>query len=140
MGLTIGFQRFLLVEIPIVIIATTAGVWLFYIQHQFEYTYWEDKESWDFTRAAMQGSSYYKLPKVFQWFTGNIGLHHIHHLSPRIPNYYLQKCHDENPEFQKVIPLTFLKSLKTLSLKLWDEEQMKLVGFRHIKSMQNPNN
>jgi omega-6 fatty acid desaturase (delta-12 desaturase) len=137
MALTIGMKRFLLIELPIILIVSTAGVWLFYIQHQFEDTYWEDSDNWDFAQAAMKGSSYYKLPKVLQWFTGNIGLHHVHHLSPRIPNYYLQKCLDENPEFQKVIPLTFWKSLKTISLKLWDEDQKKLVGFSHLKSIQN---
>lgn len=137
LGLTIGIKQFLLIALPIVLIANTAGVWLFYIQHQFEDTYWEDSENWDFARAAMQGSSYYKLPKVIQWFTGNIGLHHIHHLSPRIPNYYLQKCMDENPEFQTVTPMTFVQSLKTISLKLWDEEQRKLVGFQYLKTIEN---
>lgn len=136
MGLTIGIQQFLQIALPIIVIATTAGVWLFYIQHQYEETYYENHDKWDFARAAMQGSSYYKLPKILQWFTGNIGLHHIHHLSPRIPNYNLQKCLDENPEFQNVIPLTFWKSLKTVSLKLWDEKQQKLVSFRHLKSIQ----
>ena len=137
MGLTIGIQQFLQIALPIILIATTAGVWLFYIQHQFDETYFENHDQWDFARAAMQGSSYYKLPKILQWFTGNIGLHHIHHLSPRIPNYNLQKCLNENPVFQNVIPLTFWKSLKTISLKLWDEEQNKLVSFRHLKSIQN---
>ena len=100
------------------------------MQHQFERTYWEHTPQWDYTLAAMHGSSYYQLPRVLQWFTGNIGFHHIHHLSPRIPNYNLQECHDDNPMFQRVVHLTPLSSLKTIWLVLWDEEQRRLVTFR----------
>ena len=103
---------------------------MFYVQHQFERTYWEHTSEWDYTLAAMHGSSYYQLPRILQWFTGNIGYHHIHHLSPRIPNYNLQQCHDENPLLQRVTHLTFWSSLKTVKLVLWDEEQRRLVTFR----------
>jgi omega-6 fatty acid desaturase (delta-12 desaturase) len=105
------------------------------VQHQFEDTYWAPGQDWDYTAAALQGSSYYKLPRVLQWFTGNIGLHHIHHLSPRIPNYALQACHNANPELQRVPTITLLGSLKTMSLRLWDEERQKLVGFRELKAL-----
>jgi omega-6 fatty acid desaturase (delta-12 desaturase) len=111
-------------------------MWLFYVQHQFEDTYWERRDEWDYMMAALKGSSYYKLPKVLQWFTGNIGLHHIHHLNARIPNYALEQCHNENPIFQDVTTITLWSSLKAISLKLWDEEQRALVGFDHVKKLE----
>jgi omega-6 fatty acid desaturase (delta-12 desaturase) len=126
----VGLEAFLRVQIPITILAATFGTWLFYIQHQFEHTYWSESDDWDYSLAALKGSSYYKLPRVLQWFTGNIGFHHIHHLSHLIPNYYLQRCHDEHPEFQKANVLTLWSSLRTITLTLWDEEQHKLVSFR----------
>jgi acyl-lipid omega-6 desaturase (Delta-12 desaturase) len=128
----IGWKEFLLVEVPILLITTSAGVWLFYVQHNFEPTYWDRHGNWDFFRAGMEGSSFYKLPKVLQWFTGNIGFHHIHHLSPKIPNYKLEQCHRENPEFQ-VEPLTFRKSLKSLYFRLWDEKERMMVGWNALK-------
>jgi acyl-lipid omega-6 desaturase (Delta-12 desaturase) len=128
----IGWQAFLLVEVPILLIACSAGVWLFYVQHNFEPTYWERHSNWDFFNAGMDGSSFYKLPKVLQWFTGNIGFHHIHHLSPKIPNYKLEACHNENPEFQ-IEPLTFRESLKSLFFRLWDEKNKMLVGWEVLK-------
>jgi len=137
LGSLMGWKAYLLVQTPVLLLAATIGVWLFYIQHQFEDTYWERNGQWDYVLAAMQGSSYYKLPRLLQWFTGNIGLHHIHHLSPRVPNYALQECHDENPVFQRVSIITFWDSLKALSLRLWDEEQQKLVGFGHLKSIRS---
>lgn len=130
--LEIGWAAFLMVELPIMLIACGAGVWLFYVQHNFDPTYWERHKNWDFFNAGMDGSSFYKLPKVLQWFTGNIGYHHIHHLSPRIPNYKLEKCHDENPVFQ-IEPLTFRKSLKSLYFRLWDEKERMLVGWSALK-------
>ena len=136
MSLAIGFKAFLLVQLPITILAVTAGTWMFFVQHQFEDTYWASRADWNYTLAALQGSSFYKLPKVLQWFTGNIGFHHIHHLSPRIPNYMLQKCHEENPLFQEVVVLTMWTSLKTTFLSLWDEDQQKLVSFGHLKSIR----
>ncbi len=129
-SLLIGFGAVLMIMLPIIIIAASVGTWLFYVQHQFERTYWEHTPQWDYTLAAMAGSSYYKLPRVLQWFTGNIGFHHIHHLSPRIPNYNLQECHEQNPVLQRVSQLTLRSSLKTLPLSLWDEESRQLVSFR----------
>ena len=132
-SLGIGFTSYVLVQAPISVIAMVSGVWLFYVQHQFEGVYWERHEKWDYTKAALEGSSFYKLPKVLQWFTGNIGFHHIHHLSPRIPNYKLEKCHKENPIFQQPKMITLLSSLKSLSLRLWDEDAHRLVGFGLLK-------
>ena len=128
----VGWAAFLLVEIPILLIACSSGVWLFYVQHNFEPTYWERHADWEFFNAGMDGSSFYKLPKLLQWFTGNIGFHHIHHLSPRIPNYKLEECHKENPEFQ-IEPLTFKDSLRSLFFRLWDEKQKMLVGWDALK-------
>ena len=128
----VGWKEFLLVEIPILLITSSAGVWLFYVQHNFEPSYWERHPNWEFFRAGMDGSSFYKLPKVLQWFTGNIGFHHIHHLSPKIPNYKLEQCHVENPEFH-IEPLTFRKSLKSLYFRLWDEKERMLVGWNALK-------
>jgi acyl-lipid omega-6 desaturase (Delta-12 desaturase) len=126
----VGLGTVIAIYLPVIAIASSVGVWMFYVQHQFERTYWEHTSAWDYTLAAMHGSSYYKLPRVLQWFTGNIGFHHIHHLSPRIPNYNLQQCHDENPILQRVTHLTLLSSLKTVGLALWDEERRRLVTFR----------
>jgi len=131
----IGPKPLLLVHLPILLLSSTAGVWLFYVQHQFETTTWEHNENWDYARAALYGSSFYRLPKILQWFTGNIGFHHIHHLSPKIPNYELQKCHEENPVFHEATTLTLLASLKSLTLRLWDEEQKKMVGFGYLKRL-----
>jgi omega-6 fatty acid desaturase (delta-12 desaturase) len=133
--LEIGWQAFLLVQIPILLLATSAGVWMFYIQHNFYPSYWERHTDWDFFTASMRGSSYYKLPKVLQWFTGNIGFHHIHHLSPKIPNYKLEQCLKENPVFQ-VEPLTIRKSLKSLFYRLWDEKEKMMVGWGALKKYQ----
>jgi omega-6 fatty acid desaturase (delta-12 desaturase) len=131
-SLTIGFKTYLIIQVPIMLIAGAAGVWLFYVQHQFEGVYWAHQDDWDPARAAMDGSSYYKLPKVLQWFTGNIGLHHVHHVLPRIPNYRLQECYDSTSEMQKVQPLTLLKSLRSVKLNLWDEKQHALVSFASL--------
>ena len=132
----VGLKAFLMIQLPIIITASSIGTWLFYMQHQFEDTYWSGNEGWDYTLAALQGSSYFKLPKILQWFTGNIGFHHIHHLSPRIPNYLLEKCHQENPLFQETVVLTLGSSLKSHFLTLWDEEQKKLIGFRQLREYQ----
>jgi len=126
----IGWQAFLLLQVPMVLLAGGAGIWLFYVQHQFEDAYWESGESWSYADAALKGSSYLMLPKVLQFFTGNIGLHHVHHLSARIPNYNLQRAHDENPIFHDVPVLTLWDGMRTLRLKLWDEERGRLVSFR----------
>lgn len=136
MSVTVGIKAFLMVQFPIVVIAGAAGVWLFYVQHQYEGVYWERHEDWDYVSVALQGSSFYKLPKILQWFTGNIGFHHIHHLSPRIPNYYLEKCHNENPMFHQVKSIGLCESFKSLSFRLWDEDRHQLVGFDHLKTLQ----
>ena len=130
---TIGLKAFILVQLPITVLASSVGAWMFYIQHQFEDVYWERQEAWDYLTQALEGSSYYRLPKVLQWFTGNIGFHHIHHLSARIPNYLLEKCHKENNLFSKVPEITLWKSLQSLKFRLWDEEHRQLVGFRHLR-------
>jgi omega-6 fatty acid desaturase (delta-12 desaturase) len=130
LSLLLGWKEFLMVHVPIMVIASTLGTWLFFVQHQFEDTYWAQQEEWSYEDAALKGSSFYKLPKLLQWFTGNIGFHHIHHLSPRIPNYALEKCHEENPEFQNVTVLTLGSSLRMTFLTLWDEERKKLVSYR----------
>jgi acyl-lipid omega-6 desaturase (Delta-12 desaturase) len=132
---TIGLKAFILVQLPILFFGTSVGVWLFYVQHQFEGTYWARHSQWDYLTAALKGSSFYKLPRVLQWFTGNIGFHHIHHVSPRIPNYLLENCHNAHPLFRQVKPLTLLSSLKSLRLRLWDEDTQKLVGFAELKRM-----
>jgi acyl-lipid omega-6 desaturase (Delta-12 desaturase) len=140
MMLEIGWQSFLLIQVPLMLLVSSAGVWLFYVQHNFEPTYWERHPDWEFFNAGMDGSSFYKLPKLFQWFTGNIGFHHIHHLSPKIPNYKLEECHNENPAFQ-IEPLTFRQSLSSLYFRLWDEKEKMLVGWNALKKyrVQNMN-
>ncbi len=125
----IGWQDFLLVQAPPVMLAGAAGIWLFYVQHQFEDAYWQSNESWSYADAALQGSSYLKLPKVLQFFSGNIGLHHVHHLNARIPNYNLQRAHDETSLFDEVPVLSVWDGLRAVRLKLWDEEAGRLVGF-----------
>ncbi len=134
----LGLKAYLLIQLTVMAVAGSAGVWLFYVQHQFEGVYWERGDHWDYATAALQGSSFYKLPKVLQWFSGNIGFHHIHHLSPRIPNYYLEKCHQAEPLFQQVKPLTLSSSLKAISFRLWDEQRHKLVGYSHLKTIRQP--
>jgi len=128
-----GFWPWLIIQVIVTSISGTCGVWLFYVQHQFEDAYWERSEDWDYTAAAMQGSSFYKLPKVLQWFSGNIGFHHIHHLSPRIPNYNLERCHRSDPMFTEIEPMSLRSSLKSLSFRVWDEKAKKLISFRRMK-------
>jgi omega-6 fatty acid desaturase (delta-12 desaturase) len=128
-----GLKTYLIAQSIAISVASISGVWLFYIQHQFEDVYWERKPEWDYARAALEGSSFYKLPKILQWFSGNIGFHHIHHLSPRIPNYELERAHESEPLFQQVEPLTIRKSLKSLSYRLWDEGHQRLTSFKGIK-------
>ncbi len=136
MGLTIGMKAYLLIQLPVMMLAATAGVWLFYVQHQFEGVQWKRRPQWDFAEAALHGSSYYKLPKYLQWFTGNIGFHHIHHLSPGIPNYNLEKCHKENPMFQEVQTVTLWSSMKSFSFRLWDERRQQLVGYGRLRAIR----
>jgi omega-6 fatty acid desaturase (delta-12 desaturase) len=131
-----GVGAYLLIQLIALTVAGAAGVWMFYVQHQFEDVYWERGDNWDYAAAALEGSSFYKLPKVLQWFSGSIGFHHIHHLSARIPNYNLQKCHEADPLFQKVKPMTLSSSLKSMPLRLWDEKSRKLVGFEHLRHLR----
>jgi omega-6 fatty acid desaturase (delta-12 desaturase) len=136
----LGLKAYLLLQLVVMSVAGSAGVWLFYVPHQFEGGYWERGGEWDYTTAALQGSSFYKLPKVLQWFSGNIGFHHIHHLSPRIPNYHLEKCHKAEPLFQSVKPVTLCSSLKSFTFRLWDERRRKLVGYGHLRTLRRQQN
>lgn len=135
-GATIGYKTYLAIQLPIVIIAATLGVWLFYVQHQYEEVYWERNDVRDSLKAALEGSSYYKLPKIAQWFSGNIGLHHIHHLNPSIPNYNLQPCHDEIQKLQHIEPMGVRKSFKSLFIHLWDEDNKKLISFKAMRRIR----
>jgi len=129
----IGWQEYLIVQWPAALMAAAAGVWLFYVQHQFEDVYWESTGDWSYTDAALRGSSYLKLPRLLRFFTGNIGLHHVHHLSARIPNYNLQRAHDENPLFHDVPTLSLWDGLRAVRLKLWDEDRGRLVTFAEAR-------
>ncbi len=132
-SMLIGAKAFILIQLPIISVAGIFGFWLFYVQHQFDSTYWSRAETWNYSRMALEGSSYYKLPRILQFFSGNIGFHHIHHLSPMIPNYKLARCHRENSLFQDIKPLTFWASFKTLTFRLWDEKSQKMISFRNFK-------
>lgn len=130
--LALGWRTVLLVQLPTVLIAGALGVWLFYVQHAFDYAYWSRKEHWDPVRAALAGSSYYDLPRVAHWFTGNIGYHHIHHLAPRIPNYRLRAAFQSSPQLQSAPRLTLRTSLECARMKLWDEDRGRMTGFPAI--------
>jgi acyl-lipid omega-6 desaturase (Delta-12 desaturase) len=129
----VGWQAFLLVQMPPILIGGAAGVFLFYVQHQFEDTYWERRDDWSFAESALQGSSHLKLPQPLQFFTGNIGIHHVHHLNARIPNYNLQRAHDENPVFHDVPTLSLWDGVRSVRLKLWDEDRGRLVTFAEAR-------
>ena len=128
-----GFVPWLVIQLTMMTVAGSCGVWLFYVQHQFEDAYWVKGDDWDFTTAAMEGSSFYKLPKVMQWFSGNIGFHHVHHLNPMIPNYNLERCHCSDPYFDAAPVLNLSGSFKTINYRLWDEDNGKMIGFRQLK-------
>jgi omega-6 fatty acid desaturase (delta-12 desaturase) len=134
LGVLFGWFDVLLIQAPGALLAGAAGVWLFYVQHQFEGVYWERNDNWSHAESALRGSSHLRLPKVLQFFTGNIGLHHVHHLSPKIPNYNLQRAHDENPVFHSAPTLNWWDGIRTLRLKLYDEERGQLVGFSAARS------
>jgi acyl-lipid omega-6 desaturase (Delta-12 desaturase) len=125
----VGWREFLLLQTPALLLAGAAGVWLFYVQHQFEDTYWQSAEDWSYAEAALRGSSHLKLPRVLQFFSGNIGLHHVHHLNAKVPNYNLQRAHDENPIFHDVPTLSLWDGLRAVRFKLWDEGRGRLVTF-----------
>jgi len=136
MSLTVGLKAYVLIQLPVMTLTGTVGLWLFYVQHQFEGVYWKRRESWGFAEAALQGSSFYRLPRILQWFSGNIGFHHIHHLSPRIPNYNLEPCHRADPLFQRVKPITLLSSLRSFTYRLWDEQRGRLTGYRALRELR----
>lgn len=126
---TIGWRTYLLVQIPVIWLAGAIGIWLFYVQHQFEGVYWERRKEWNALRAAMEGSSLYVLPPILRWFSANIGYHHVHHLNARIPNYMLKQCYEAIPALRDKPALTIRNSLSGIRLKLWNEERKELVGF-----------
>ena len=132
----LGFKEFLLVQAPLVPLAGGAGIWLFLVQHQFEGTYWQRSDDWNYADAALRGSSYLKLPKVLQFFTGNIGFHHVHHLNPKIPNYHLPRAHRETPVFERVPWLSLWEGLKAVRLKLWDEHLARPVTWSEVRRLR----
>lgn len=130
MSLLVGFKTYVMIQLPIMWIAGAFGIWLFYIQHQFEETYWERDPEWNYVASALPGASFYKLPGLLQWFSGNIGYHHIHHLSPRIPNYRLDQAHDNSPLIQKwARQIDFGEGWRALRLRVWDEPIRRMRGF-----------
>ena len=130
-----GWKSFLVIQIPVIYFASAAGAWLFYVQHQFEDVIWARHEKWDYKEMALHGSSYLKFPRILQWFSGNIGFHHVHHLGPTIPNYNLERCHRENRIFGVVKPVLFIKSIQTMKFRLWDEQIGQLISFRQFRKM-----
>ncbi|WP_064093311.1 fatty acid desaturase [Rossellomorea aquimaris] len=134
--LVIRWKNFLLIQGPIFLISGSLGIWLFYVQHQFEDSYFEPQKEWKYIKAALEGSSYYKLPKILQWITGNIGFHHIHHLSPRVPNYYLEDVYKNHAPLQKVPTITLSTSLESLKFRLWNEESKTFVSFNDAKRLE----
>ena len=137
LALLVGMRAVLLLYLPVYYLALASGILLFFVQHQFEDTYWEEHERWSYLDAAIAGSSYFRLPAVLRWFTGSIGLHHVHHLGPRIPNYNLQRCHNENSLFHRVTIVTLAQSLRSLRLALWDEDAGHLVGIRDAQRRED---
>ncbi len=131
----VGVKAFLLIQGPIFFLSGMLGIWLFYVQHQFEDSYFEKEEQWSYVQAAVEGSSYYKLPFILQWLSGNIGFHHVHHLSPRVPNYHLEKAHNATPMLQTVTTITILDSFKGLKYRLWDEENKCFLSFKEYKKL-----
>lgn len=138
-GFTLGWHVILLVQLPVIYIAGALGIWLFYVQHQFEDSYFENESEWDFVKAAVDGSSYYKLPKWLEWMTGNIGYHHVHHLAPRVPNYHLEKAHENTPPLHKATTITLKTSLESIKFRLYDEENKTFVSFRDMRKRLKTN-
>ncbi len=133
----VGIEAFAIIQGTILIVAGSLGIWLFYVQHQFEDSYFEDEDQWDYVKAAIDGSSYYKLPKVLQWLTGNIGYHHVHHLNPRVPNYRLEQAHESTPPLHKTTTITLKTSLQSIHFRLYDETKKTFVSFNEIKHLLN---
>jgi omega-6 fatty acid desaturase (delta-12 desaturase) len=133
-SLLIGFKEYVLIQLPVIWMAGAVGIWMFYVQHQFDGMYWVRGDKWDYISSALLGASCYNVPRLLRWFTGNIGFHHIHHLNPRIPNYELYRCYRANPPLQEYpTTLHFGKAFHCVNLNLWDEEQQKLVSFADLK-------
>jgi omega-6 fatty acid desaturase (delta-12 desaturase) len=135
-ALALGWQTLLLVHLPILLVAGAAGVWLFYVQHQFENAYWTRSDDWKVERSAVEGSSYYDLPSILRWFSGNIGYHHLHHLASRVPNYRLRECFNSHPRLQQAPRLTLWTSLRSARLRLWDAQAKRLVPFSALAAMR----
>lgn len=133
----VGLKAFLLIQIPISLLAGSLGVYLFYVQHQYEDTYWRYREAWNYYTAGLEGASHLKMPKLLQWATASIGLHHIHHVASKIPNYHLQQAYDAIPALRRVTVLTLPDSVKTLRLTIWDEDAKVLVGFRELRAIKD---
>ena len=125
-----GLGSFLIVQVPVVVLAGSAGIWLFYVQHQFEETHWSQKPQWRFQDAALHGSSYYELPLPLRWLTANIGIHHVHHLSSRVPYYRLPEVLRDYPELCAIGHITIMESFRCVKLVLWDEDRQRLISFR----------
>ncbi len=134
-SLIIGVKEYLMIQLPVILIAHSIGIWLFFIQHQFEDVVWERETRWNYKISAIEGSSFLKLPRVFQWFTGNIGYHHVHHLSSKIPNYNLEKCHDDVDLFKDVRPIILFSTFRALKLGLWDEANRRMITFRGLRTL-----
>lgn len=138
MSMTIGIKEYLIIQLPVMLLAGMMGIYLFYVQHQFEDAYWARDDEWSYIASALKGASYYKLPAVLQWFSGNIGFHNLHHLSPRIPNYALPQCFKSIPAlYTNSRTIKFWESFKTLGLSLWDEQQKRMIGFKQLKKQTN---
>lgn len=138
--LIVGWKAFLLIQAPIFLLSGSVGIWLFYVQHTFEDSYFEENTEWEYVLAAVEGSSFYKLPKLMQFLTGNIGYHHVHHLSPRVPNYKLEEAHNNTLPLQNVPTITLASSLQSLHFRLWDEKEKKFVSFKAVKSFARKSN
>lgn len=136
----IGWKAFVLIQGPVFFLSGVLGIWMFYVQHQFEDSYFENEDQWSYVKAAVEGSSYYKLPKVLQWITGNIGFHHVHHLSPKVPNYNLEKAHNLTPPLQHATTITLGTSIKSLRFRLWDDNNKTFVSFKEVKPMLSKSN
>lgn len=137
LNLLMGFQNYLLVQLPILWLGGMAGIWMFYVQHQFESSYWARHPEWEYIASAFEGASYYQLPRVLQWFTGNIGFHHIHHLSPKVPNYRLENAYNSDETLRRPLTLTIRESLRTIPLTLIDEANDRMISFRDLRQMKN---
>ncbi|MGM0901768.1 MAG: fatty acid desaturase [Bacillota bacterium] len=135
LSLLVGWQAFLLIHGSIFLLAGSLGIWLFYVQHTFEDSYFEENKDWEYVKAAVEGSSFYKLPKPIQFLTGNIGFHHVHHLSPRVPNYKLEEAHTNTPPLQNVPSISLATSLKSLRFRLWDEKNKNFLSFKDVKAL-----